>query len=588
MIKVLYHTIQKELETIQNGKVFTSLLKKTQGLGLKLCSLHVRRMGRRILFYPPHTIQTIFKESRMKFFNTAGPVNCKMHYCLPPLSRLDLEEIEVLIAQHKYFILHAPRQTGKTSCMLELMKHLNNKGMMCLYINVESAQAMRENIFESLRIILAEFASSARDYLQEAYIESIWLDILQKRSGQALTEVLTQWSKMNQKPKILLIDEIDSLIGDSLISVLRQLRSGYSKRPASFPQSIILCGIRDVRDYRIHSSSEKTIITGGSAFNIKAKSLRLGDFTKKEMLTLFQQHTHATGQVFTDNALEIAWLLSDGQPWLVNALANEVTFEMKEMRDRKITITEDHMQTAGQNLIHRRETHIDQLIDKLEEKRVQKVIEPILLGEDSPEKAKDDDILYVKDLGLIKIDPKVRIANKIYQEVIPRALTFSTQVTISQETSWYIRDNDGTIDFNKLIRAFQDFFRKHSEKWRNGFQYHEAAVQLLLQAFLQRIVNNGGYIFREYGLGRKRTDLLIVWHKGKQKQEVVLELKIRRSTTQKTILKGIEQTWEYMDKCGASEGHLVIFDQRKQKSWKEKIFSKKEKWNDCEIMVWGM
>jgi hypothetical protein len=525
----------------------------------------------------------------MKFFNTAGPINSDDHYCLPPLSRFDLEDILMLIAQKKYFVLHAPRQTGKTSCLLALMKYLNEQGKYdCLYINVEAAQAMRENIFESLRIILAELASSASYYLNEDYFETIWFDILQQRSGQALTEILAKWSMMNQKPKILLIDEIDSLIGDTLISVLRQLRAGYSKRPTAFPQSIILCGIRDVRDYRIHSSSEKTIITGGSAFNIKAKSLRLGDFTKEEIITLYQQHTHTTGQVFTDEAFCNAWLLSGGQPWLVNALAHEVTYEMKEMRDPKNNITEDHMQAAGQNLIRRRETHIDQLVDKLAEERVQKVIEPILLGLDTPEKAKEDDILYVRDLGLIKMDPKMRIANKIYQEVIPRALTFSTQVTISQETSWYIRESDGTIDFNKLMHAFQDFFRKHSEKWQDGFQYREASVQLLIQAFLQRIINNGGYIFREYGLGRKRTDLLIIWHKGKQKQEVVVELKIRRSNTQKTIQKGVQQTWNYMDKCGASEGHLVIFDQRKSKSWKDKIFMRKEQWRDSEIMVWGM
>jgi hypothetical protein len=386
----------------------------------------------------------------------------------------------------------------------------------------------------------------------------------------------------------MLIDEIDSLVGDTLISVLRQLRSGYDRRPHSFPQSIILCGIRDVRDYRIHSSAEKTIITGGSAFNIKAESLRLGDFSKNEMTELYQQHTGITDQIFSDNAIETAWKLSNGQPWLVNALAYEVTWKIKEMRDRTTIISDEHIQKAAQNLIVRRETHIDQLIDKLREERVQKVIEPIMLGEDTPEKAHDDDISYVKDLGLIKIDPNIRIANKIYQEVIPRALTFSTQVTISHETSWYIRETDGTIDFNILMGAFQDFFRKHSEKWRNGFQYREAAVQLLIQAFLQRIINNGGYIFREYGLGRKRTDLLIIWHKGKQKQEVVIELKIRRGNTQKTIKKGVEQTWAYMDKCGASEGHLVIFDQRKSKSWKEKIFYRNERHNDCDIHIWGM
>jgi hypothetical protein len=525
----------------------------------------------------------------MLFFNTAGPVNCDDHYCLPPLSRFDLEKIQMLIAQKKYFVLHAPRQTGKTSCLLALMKYLNEQGNYeCLYINVEAAQAMRENVYEAMRVILGEIVLRARTGLKDEFFERTWLKILETKRAQSLSEILTRWAENGQKPKVLFIDEIDSLVGDTLISVLRQLRSGYDRRPHSFPQSILLCGIRDVRDYRIHSSAEKTIITGGSAFNIKAKSLRLGDFAKNEMISLYKQHTEITGQLFSGQALEIAWELSGGQPWLVNALAYEVTYEMKQMRDRTITITDEHIQKAGQNLIVRRETHIDQLIDKLREERVQKIIEPILMGENTPEKAHDDDILYVKDLGLVKIDPTIRIANKIYQEVIPRALTFSTQVTISHETSWYIRETDGTIDFNKLMCAFQDFFRKHSEKWRNGFQYREAAVQLLLQAFLQRIVNNGGYIFREYGLGRQRTDLLIIWHKGKRKQEVVIELKIRRGNTQKTIKKGVEQTWAYMDKCGASEGHLVIFDQRKSQSWKEKIFYEIEYHHDCGIHIWGM
>ena len=80
---------------------------------------------------------------------------------------------------------------------------------------------------------------------------------------------------------MVLIDEIDTLVGDTLISVLRQLRAGYDQRPERYPQSVVLCGVRDVRDYRIRSSSGE-IITGGSAFNIKAESLWLGDFSETE------------------------------------------------------------------------------------------------------------------------------------------------------------------------------------------------------------------------------------------------------------------------------------------------------------------
>ena len=119
---------------------------------------------------------------------------------------------------------------------------------------------------------------------------------------------------------MLFIDEIDSLIGDTLLAVLRQLRAGYVRRPEGFPQSVVLCGVRDVRDYRIQSTAENAIIAGGSAFNIRAESLRLGDFSQDEVSALISQHTAETGQAFTAEALETIWTQTQGQPWLVNAL----------------------------------------------------------------------------------------------------------------------------------------------------------------------------------------------------------------------------------------------------------------------------
>jgi len=97
----------------------------------------------------------------MRFFNTAGPVDCQRHYCLPPLTRFDLDEVLLLIQQMKYFVLHAPRQTGKTSCLLALMDYLNNQGdYRCVYVNVEVAQAARENVAAAMQAMLAELASN--------------------------------------------------------------------------------------------------------------------------------------------------------------------------------------------------------------------------------------------------------------------------------------------------------------------------------------------------------------------------------------------------------------------------------------------
>ncbi len=280
----------------------------------------------------------------MKFFNTAGPVNCEDHYCLPPLERLNLDEVLHLIESKKYFVLHAPRQTGKTSCLLALMKYLNEQGKYgCLYFNVERAQSAGEDVERGVKSIVGEIASRARRSLNDRFLYDRWITLVEQWGGEgALNEALTLWTEQSAKPLVLLVDEIDSLVGDTLISVLRQLRSGYDTRPRHFPQSIILCGIRDIRDYRIHSDKEKKVITGGSAFNVKAESLRLGDFTRKETETLYGLHTEETGQAFADKTLDAVWELSEGQPWLVNALGYEVTYKMKNKRDPFATITPEH------------------------------------------------------------------------------------------------------------------------------------------------------------------------------------------------------------------------------------------------------
>ncbi len=524
-----------------------------------------------------------------RYFNTVGAIKREKHYFIEPLSRFDLHEILSLITQEKYFVMHAPRQTGKTSCMHALTQYLNKEGKYtCLYCNIEGAQAAREKLDKGIKSILSDLAEEALDSLDDSFIKNNWEKIFKKNGAlSSLKIVLKEWTKQNPKPVVLILDEIDSLVGDTLISVLRQLRSGYDKRPALFPQSIILCGVRDVRDYRIHSDEEKTIITGGSAFNIKAESLRLGNFTINEIKDLYNQHTKETGQGFDPQIFPFVWELTEGQPWLVNALAYEACFKMKEGKNLGNTISKDLIHQAKENLILDRQTHLDQLVDKLKEDRVRRVLEPILAGNITVENIPEDDVGYVNDLGIIQKTPHLRIANPIYQEIIPRALTHMTQITIAHETSWYLAD-DGSIDMDKLLKAFQEFFRKHFEHWVEGFDYAEAGAQLLLQAFLQRIVNGGGRVEREYGLGRQRTDLLVIWPYNRGIQQAVIEIKILYGSLETTIEKGLEQTWGYMDKCGTKEGYLLIFDRTENVPWEEKIYFREGKINHTTIAVYGI
>ena len=296
----------------------------------------------------------------MRFFNTTGPVRPDKHYCIPPLSRLNLDDVLTLVRRERYFVLHAPRQTGKTSALLALRDLLNGGGegdFRAVYANVELGQAARENVGEAMRAILSELAIRARTTLRDESLAGLWPDVLASAGPNgALREVLSRWSEADSRPLVLLIDEIDSLVGDTLLSILRQLRAGYDQRPDGFPHSVVLCGVRDVRDYRIHSSAEKEIIAGGSAFNIKAKSLRLGDFSEDEAHALLAQHTEETGQAFTPEALDTVWTQTMGQPWLVNALADEACSGNEARRDRARAITADDLIEAREQLIARRET----------------------------------------------------------------------------------------------------------------------------------------------------------------------------------------------------------------------------------------
>ena len=531
-----------------------------------------------------------------RFFNTAGPNQPEDSYTIDPLKRFDLDDILSLIQRKRYFVLHAPRQTGKTSCLLALREYLNAKGdNIAVYVNVEAGQAARNNVLSAIRTVCGTISEKLSMILGTNQPKEIRKEVNDLDANEMLTTYLRSLSMALPKPLVLFIDEIDSLVGDSLVSVLRQLRAGYDDRPDAFPKSIILCGVRDVRDYRIVLSNQD-IVTGGSAFNIKAESLRLGNFSKEEIHELYMQHTEETGQVFDEACFPMIWEATEGQPWLVNALGNEVTWEIKENRNRSVRIIPEMVYRAQEQIIYRRDTHIDILIDKLREERVKRVIEPMLSAEGEADDSlfPNDDIQYVVDMGLIKRErgKPIRIANGIYREIIPRELTATTQEMLTQEPQWY-ENADGSINMEKLLLDFQQFFRENSDSWIGRFDYAEAGPQLLLQCFLQRIVNGGGYIDREYGLGRRRTDLLIrkplTDHYGGPVQRIVLELKILRRGLDATISDGLRQTFAYMDTVGAvDEGHLIIFDRSQTKTWEERIWHRPYDFEGRTIMVWGM
>lgn len=243
-----------------------------------------------------------------KFFNTAGPQIPEDHYTLSSFQRFNWPELEGLIAQKRYFILHAPRQTGKTTALAEIMDFLNEQGHYCaLYANIETAQTTRNDVAMGMDAICESIADELELTMGDTLLQEWVKENRKKAPHQKLTSMLNYWCRHSEKPVVLMLDEVDALIGDTLISLLRQLRSGYKQRPKAAPHSLILCGVRDIKDYRIHQS-DGDIITGGSAFNIKAESLTLGNFSQDEIQQLYQQHIDESGQQFDEQIYSELWL----------------------------------------------------------------------------------------------------------------------------------------------------------------------------------------------------------------------------------------------------------------------------------------
>jgi hypothetical protein len=486
-----------------------------------------------------------------RWFNTAGPCKPDIHYMLSPLTRLS--ELGRLIAQEHYFVMHAPRQTGKTTLMLSLAAQLTASGCYtAVMLSVEVGAVFSHDPGLAEAAILDSWRDAAEHRLPPELQPPPWSGA---EAGRRIGSALHAWAKASPRPLVVFIDEIDALQDAALISVLRQLRDGFPSRPGGFPQSVGLIGLRDVRDYKVAAGSSGRLNTS-SPFNIKAESLTLRNFTQAEVAQLYGQHTAYTGQVFTPEAIARAFDLTQGQPWLVNALARQMVEVIQPDLSQPLTVAQ--VNQAKEILIQRRDTHIDSLAERLREPRVKAVLAPILSGQDLGD-VPVDDVEFLLDLGLCRIDAagSLAIANPIYREVLPRMLAYTTTISLAPLTpSWLTAS--GSLDPQALLEAFLDFWRQHGQPLLANVHYHEIAPHIVLMAFLHRVINGGGTLEREYAIGSDRMDLCLRYGAV----TVAMELKVWRTGRPDPLLVGLKQLDQYLAGLGLNQGWLVIFDQR--------------------------
>jgi len=507
-----------------------------------------------------------------KHFNIAGPCFPDEHYMLPPLDRLP--GIVRIVERRGYFVLHAARQSGKTTALKALVDEINGKGRMnALYFTVETVQRFidpREGIpkiVESMRNAVLRhpiFKELVRDPNSEIPA------LLPPPTGLDVKALLALLAERSERPLAVFFDEVDCLSDDTLVTFLRQLRDGYITRDTSpFPASIALVGMRDIRDYKARIRPDGQTLGSASPFNIITEDLTLGNFSEADVARLYAQHTEATGQVFMPDVPVRVWGLTCGQPWLVNALARECVMNIHGCRYAE-PITAEDIATAKETIIRARGTHIDSLMERLKEPRVRRVVEPVILGKDAFLSEFDDDYRYVLDLGLLRENEAHMLVpgNPMYGEIMLRYLSATEQKRFYNDyrAPFWLKA-DGSLDMPALMAEFQRFWRENSGADREVYGYNEATPHLVMMGYLQRVVNGGGRIAREMALGSKRLDLCVEFGKFRY----AVELKMRRNFSP---TESPAQLVGYLDVLGLSEGWMAVFDEDMSKSWDEKIYNR--------------
>ena len=125
-----------------------------------------------------------------------------------------------------------------------------------------------------------------------------------------------------------------------------------------------------------------------------------------------------------------------------------------------------------------------------------------------------------------------------------------------------------------LIGAFLVWWRENAEMVveRAAEGYLEAVAHLAFMAFLQRVVNGGGRIHREFAAGREALDLLVEY--GGERHAIELKrVPPRHSSLERVRQRGQEQTAGYLDTLGLDSGWLIIFDQRAGLTWEQKLWA---------------
>ena len=526
--------------------------------------------------------------SHTKRFAVGGPIDPMTDYFIPFNERVPsefLSEMKSLVFGGRYFSIRAPRQSGKTSFMLWFSKDVLN-GMKLNYgaedplticsvfvdfLALGGGNASVRSIVNMINDACMLRGIDTKNALSSIeVVNAVDYNIILKYLRTLSADLFAQ-----KKLLVLIIDEADALKGDTGELFFDQLRMGYkdSEGSRNFPFSVCLVSMCSIEDFEFMKDRNLS----ASPFNVLTEMMMLPRFTLSQVISLFQQHTTETGQVFEDGVLPFIFEQTQGQPWLCNRIGKEICFKDATNVDRTKSIPLSSVYNAISIVSKKRENHMMYLDLQLNELRKRTILllayinemklKP-LLSNNRDEMIKEE-IEYYMDSGLIENSFEgIVFACPIYHNLCTFLLSDWYNVTFCYSSFPLLTSNssidkfygaDGKMLMPVIIQYFQDYWG--GRQIRKNEIHRETFCSILMETAFYTISN--GSMVTEQNQGLRPA---LVWTRklnGGQFYKVLIENKLYHKSSHDDLLKACStQISQYATQSHrqCDEYHMIFLD----------------------------
>ena len=510
----------------------------------------------------------------MKKFNTTAVCIPSKHYMVDLSERL--AEIKKMVDAGEYFVINRARQYGKTTTIAALKKSLGNEYTVISldFQGISQAGFSTEEVFvrEFCRLLWNRRKSITciPDHVSETIQK--WKESEEPKAQLGeLFDTLTEWCEENDKPIVLIIDEIDSATNNQVFfDFLAQLKDRYIARDtedtATF-QSVILAGVTDIKHLKskIRDDDQHRV---NSPWNIAADfaiDMSLSESGIKGMLDEYEADHH-TGMDTTDIAHQIR-AYTNGYPFLVSRICQLIDENVvKSMGDLSRAWTRSGLDEAIKLLLSEDNTLFQSITGKLTDyPKLKASIRNILMeGEKLTYNAQQESIKQMEMYGLIQKEHNtVIIANRIFETMLYNLFLSDEEL----EDNAFVKEGnfaknmfvtDGKLNVRLIMDRFIKTYHEVCGPLEDTFREKDGREQFLL--YLKPIINGtGNYYIEAQTRDQKRTDVIIDY----LGQQYIIELKIWHG--ERYNAEGEKQIADYLNYFGLSTGYMLSFNFNKKK-----------------------